>query len=69
MIGDPSGRSTERRMMSVETIEENAAGIRDSISRMFDVGDSGSDSEAVVVNNWDFYKNMSAVQLVRDVGR
>ena len=67
MIGDPSGRATERPLMDESTMVKNAKGIQDSLSSMFDFTSAGAG--AVVVNNHDFYANMTAVQLIRDVGR
>ncbi len=67
LIGDPSGRSTERPLMEVGTMERNAKGIKESLACMFDFEDSATG--AVVVNNLDFYSGMSAIHLVRDVGR
>ncbi len=67
MIGDPSGRSTERALMDESVVARNAVGIRESLSTMFNFDDSATG--AVVVNNLDFYANMTAVQLIRDVGR
>lgn len=75
-VGDPSGKSVERPMMSEETIEKNLAGIRSVLSRILRVDDGAekSNSEtkqspAVIVNNYDWWKEISLLEFLRDVGK
>jgi tyrosyl-tRNA synthetase len=69
LIGDPSGRVSERPLLDMGVMEKNAAGIRESLGAMFHVPDGDDDTGPVVVNNLDFYSSMTAIQLIRDVGR
>lgn len=64
LIGDPSGKSVERNMLTVEQVEVNKAGIRENLSRYLDF--SGPNA-AIMVDNYDFYKGMSAIGFLRDV--
>jgi tyrosyl-tRNA synthetase len=66
MIGDPSGKSQERNLLGPEQIEKNVAGIRGVISRFLDL--TGS-NPAIVVNNGDWFKGMSFLEFLRDVGK
>ena len=66
MIGDPSGRSTERNLLTEDVVATNLAGISKSISSLFNVG---GDDGVLLVNNMDFYRKMSAVEFIRDIGR
>ena len=65
LIGDPSGKSLERVMQTVEQVERNVEGIRENLSRFlrFD-----GDNPAILVNNYDWYKDISAIQFLRDIG-
>jgi tyrosyl-tRNA synthetase len=62
LIGDPSGRSDERPLLDEERVEFNRQSIERSLTTML-----GSSVE--VVNNYDWYRDMSAVQFLRGVGR
>ena len=66
MIGDPSGKRSERTMLSVETIRENTRLIGLQLAKFLDF--SGP-CAAKVVNNWDWLGAMSFVDFLRDVGR
>jgi tyrosyl-tRNA synthetase len=65
MIGDPSGRATERPMLSVESIEQNLSGIRTQFDRYLDF----STGRALVVNNADWLRPLKYIEFLRDVGR
>lgn len=67
LIGDPSGKSAERSLMSVEQVDANVAALRAQLSRFLEL-DAGPNS-ARVVNNADWLARMSAVELLRDVGK
>jgi tyrosyl-tRNA synthetase len=63
-IGDPSGRTDMRSMMSAETIQHNCQCFLKQISRFIEFGDN----KAIAVNNADWLLNLKYVELLRDVG-
>ena len=64
MIGDPSGKSDMRKMLTKETIEHNVACFKKQMSRFIDF----SDGKALVVNNADWLMNLNYIDVLRDVG-
>lgn len=64
LIGDPSGKSAERNMLTVEQVEENKKGIRDNLSRILDFEGPNA---AIMVDNYDWYKGTSAIEFLRDI--
>jgi tyrosyl-tRNA synthetase len=62
MIGDPSGKSEERKLLSVEDLQKNVAGVRRVIERFLGPG-------AILVNNYDWFSKLSALDYLRDVGK
>ena len=64
MIGDPSGKSDMRKMMTAETIQHNVECFKKQMSRFIDF----SDDKALIVNNADWLMNLNYVELLRDVG-
>jgi tyrosyl-tRNA synthetase len=68
MIGDPSGKSAERNLLDNETIEKNCAGIRKQLSKFIDFSE-GAANAAVMVNNYDWFKNFSFLDFIRDAGK
>ncbi|MGL6065157.1 MAG: tyrosine--tRNA ligase [Fusobacteriaceae bacterium] len=64
MIGDPSGRTDMRNMMTKETIVENVAGIKKQMERFIDF----SDDKAILANNADWLLNLNYVEFIRDIG-
>lgn len=64
MIGDPSGRSDMRQMMTKETIDHNCACFKKQMSRFIDF----SEDKAILVNNADWLMGLNYVELLRDVG-
>jgi len=64
MIGDPSGRSDMRTMMTKETIAHNVECFKKQMSRFIDF----SEGKALLVNNADWLLNLNYVELLRDVG-
>ncbi|MBQ3289159.1 MAG: tyrosine--tRNA ligase [Kiritimatiellae bacterium] len=64
LIGDPSGKSAERNMLTVEQVAENKAGIRENLSRILDFDGPNA---AVMVDNYDWYKGTSAIEFLRDI--
>ncbi len=67
MIGDPSGRSTERDYLSEETLRNNQAGIRAQLERFLNF-DSG-DNAAEMVNNYDWFKGITFLEFLREAGQ
>lgn len=68
MIGDPSGKSAERNLLHNVTIEKNCAGIRAQLSRFIDFSE-GEVNAAVMVNNYDWFKDFSFLDFIRDAGK
>ena len=64
LIGDPSGKSAERNMLTVEQVEENKRGIRENLSRIIDFDGPNA---AIMVDNYDWYKSTSAIEFLRDI--
>ncbi len=64
MIGDPSGRTDMRQMMTKETIEHNCDCFRKQMSKFIDF----SDDKALMVNNADWLLDLNYVELLREVG-
>jgi tyrosyl-tRNA synthetase len=64
MIGDPSGRSDMRQMMTTETIQHNVDCFKKQMSRFIDF----SDDKALLVNNADWLLDLNYVEVLRDVG-
>lgn len=67
MIGDPSGRSTERNLLTTEQIDHNVAGIKKQLERIFDF--SGDENGAQLVNNYGWVGKLSAIEFLRDYGK
>jgi len=68
MIGDPSGKSSERNLLDEKTLRHNQDCIRKQLSQFLDFN-SGTDNEAVMVNNYDWMKEISFLDFIRDVGK
>ncbi len=64
MIGDPSGKTDMRKMMTQETIQHNCECFKKQMSRFIDF----SDGKAIMVNNADWLLDLNYVELLRDVG-
>ena len=73
MIGDPSGRSDLRSMMTTEMIDHNCECFRRQMSRFIEFGDSQEDgnqgsSKALMVNNADWLRDLNYIEFIRDIG-
>ncbi len=68
MVGDPSGKSQERNLLDLDTIQHNCDGIRRQLERFIDFG-SEAENAAVMVNNYDWFKDFSFLEFIRDVGK
>ena len=66
MVGDPSGRSDERSLLDAATLEVNTTGIRTQLERLFDFG---GDSAARLLNNYDWTRDVTLLDFLRDVGK
>jgi len=65
-IGDPSGKDKSRPMMSLETLEKNKIGIKKSIEKFIKFGDGETD--AILVDNYDWWKDVKYLDLLREIG-
>lgn len=68
MIGDPSGKSQERNLLNEETLAHNINGIKKQLERFLDFN-SYAPNAAELVNNYDWMKNYSFLEFVRDIGK
>ena len=68
MIGDPSGKSAERNLLDEATLRHNQEALKEQLSRFLDF-DSDADNAAELVNNYDWMKNFSFLEFIRDVGK
>ena len=68
MIGDPSMKSQERNLLDEQTLAHNVAGIKAQLSRFLDF-DSDAPNHAELVNNYDWMKDYSFLNFIRDIGK
>ena len=68
MIGDPSGKSNERNLLDEATLRHNQEAIKSQLARFLDFT-SNADNAAELVNNYDWMKNFSFLDFIRDVGK
>ena len=68
MVGDPSGKSEERNLLSEEALQKNVDGIRRQLEKYLDFNPSNP-SAARMVNNYEWFKNISFIHFLRDVGK
>ena len=67
MIGDPSGKSSERKLLDDATIEANAAALRAQLERFLDF--SPGPTQPLMVDNRDWLEEMSVIDFLRDIGK
>jgi len=67
MIGDPSGKATERALLTVEQVERNITGIGAQLARFLDFGNTST--PARLVNNAEWLTKLTAIEFMRDVGK
>jgi tyrosyl-tRNA synthetase len=67
MVGDPSGKSAERNLLSEELLHHNLAGQRKQLEKFLDF--NCGESSAEIVNNYDWFKNFSFLEFIRDIGK
>ena len=68
MIGDPSGKSDERNLLDIATLEKNVAGIKAQLERFLDFS-SSNQNPAILINNFDWMKDYSLIDFSRDIGK
>ena len=68
MIGDPSGKSQERNLLDEATLRHNQEAIKAQLARLIDF-DSEAPNAAILVNNYDWMKEFSFLEFIRDVGK
>lgn len=66
LIGDPSGKSEERNLQTLEAVQKNVEGIQKQLAAIFDFD---SENGAVMVNNYDWAGSMDIVTFLRDIGK
>lgn len=67
MVGDPSGKSAERNLLTTESLAHNLSGIKAQLSKFLTFGEASND--AVMVNNADWFQHFSFLDFIRDVGK
>ena len=67
MVGDPSGKSKERNLLSADILEHNLTCVQKQLARFLDF-DCG-DNSAEIVNNYDWFKDFNFLDFIRDVGK
>ncbi len=68
MIGDPSGKSLERNLLDEATLRHNQEAIKAQLSKLIDF-DTKAPNAAVLVNNYDWMKDMGFLEFIRDIGK
>lgn len=67
MIGDPSGKLAERQLLDAETIDKNLIGISKNLTTI--LNQNASNAEPLILNNYDWFKNFSFIDVLRDIGK
>jgi len=68
MIGDPSGKSTERNLLDEQTLRHNEACLKKQLAKFLDFASDAANA-AELVNNYDWMKNFSFLDFIRDIGK
>jgi tyrosyl-tRNA synthetase len=68
MIGDPSGKSNERNLLDETTLRHNQEALKGQLARFLDFTSNGANA-AELVNNYDWMKNFSFLDFIRDIGK
>src|SRR5260221_10464252 len=68
MVGDPSGKSEERNLLSEEILAHNLAGVKQQLEKYLNF-DPNLPNKAEMVNNYDWFRNMGFLDFIRDVGK
>ena len=67
MVGDPSGKSKERNLLNAETLNHNVACVKQQLEKFLHFGSDANAAE--MVNNYDWFKDFSFLDFIRDVGK
>lgn len=67
MVGDPSGKSTERNLLSEDTLNHNVKCLENQLKKFLDFNTGANSAE--MVNNYDWFKNFTFLDFIRDVGK
>ncbi|NBV12667.1 MAG: tyrosine--tRNA ligase [Sphingobacteriia bacterium] len=67
MIGDPSGKSEERNLLNADQLQQNVEGVQKQLSQFLDF--TPGPNAAVLLNNYDWYKQMGLLDFMREVGK
>ena len=67
MVGDPSGKSAERNLLSEDVLQHNLDGIKKQLEKFLDFNDSVNSAQ--MVNNYDWFKDFTFLNFIRDVGK
>ena len=68
MVGDPSGKSEERNMLSEDVLNKNVEGVKKQLEQFLDFNTTAANG-AVMVNNYDWFKGISFLEFIRDAGK
>jgi len=68
MVGDPSGKSAERKLLDLEALNHNLEGQKRQLMKFLDFS-SGATNSAEIVNNYDWFKNWGFLDFIREVGK
>ncbi len=68
MVGDPSGKSEERNLLSTDVLNHNVEAVKKQLGKFIDFN-SGKSNAAEMVNNYDWFKNISFLDFIRDTGK
>jgi tyrosyl-tRNA synthetase len=68
MVGDPSGKSEERNLLSEEVLEKNIAGVKAQLEKFLDFS-PGLPNAAEMANNYDWFRSISFIDFLRDAGK
>jgi tyrosyl-tRNA synthetase len=67
MVGDPSGKSAERNLLSEEVLQRNIAGVKNQLEKFLEFGSGHNAAE--MVNNYDWFKGFTFLDFIREVGK
>ncbi|MEI6507319.1 MAG: tyrosine--tRNA ligase [Bacteroidota bacterium] len=67
MVGDPSGKSAERNLLNEETLQHNLSCVKKQLEKFLDF--NSAENAAVIVNNYDWFKDFNFLDFIRDVGK
>lgn len=68
MIGDPSGKTAERNLLDEDTLNKNVTGIKEQLAKFLNFEEKNKNA-ALLLNNYDWMKNYSFLNFIRDVGK